>query len=211
MRDQNPGVADKEQAQRTRSEEILADIKKLRDSYGQDKNRDGKAIPYMQAARLFQKVEKWARDVHISDASQHIEKATEKMDKMITKMEDRWKEVNNNKSYAQVLAGSVASGSQATSTRTQSMTQTEEKRIIVHFPDRTTAETIREQSREDIVERIKGGADAAPANRQVIVVRKLKSGDLAVYVDSVSAKKEMKSTTDWAKRLALEAVIKKRT
>jgi hypothetical protein len=53
MRSQTPGVADKEQAQRTRSKKILEDIKKLKDSYGQDKSRDLKAIPYGIAARLF--------------------------------------------------------------------------------------------------------------------------------------------------------------
>jgi hypothetical protein len=57
MRGQTPGVADKEQAQRTRSKEILKDIKKLKDSYGQDKSRDSKAISYGIAARLFQKME----------------------------------------------------------------------------------------------------------------------------------------------------------
>jgi hypothetical protein len=57
MRGQTPGVADKEQAQRTRSNEILEDIKKLKDSYGQDKSRDSKAISYGIAARLFQKME----------------------------------------------------------------------------------------------------------------------------------------------------------
>jgi hypothetical protein len=34
MRSQTPGIADKEQAQRTRSNKILKDIKKLKDSYG---------------------------------------------------------------------------------------------------------------------------------------------------------------------------------
>jgi hypothetical protein len=57
MRGQNPEVAGMEQAQRTRSKEILEDIKKLKDSYGQEKNRDARAIPYAAAARLFQKVE----------------------------------------------------------------------------------------------------------------------------------------------------------
>ena len=56
-RGQTPGVADKEQAQRTRSKEILEDIKKLKDSYGQDKSRDARPIPYGVAARLLQKVE----------------------------------------------------------------------------------------------------------------------------------------------------------
>jgi hypothetical protein len=57
MRGQNPEVADKEQAQRTRSNEILKDIKKLKDSYGQNKNKDAKVIPYGVAVRLFQKME----------------------------------------------------------------------------------------------------------------------------------------------------------
>jgi hypothetical protein len=34
IRGQTPRVTDKEQAQRTRSKEILKDIKKLKDSYG---------------------------------------------------------------------------------------------------------------------------------------------------------------------------------
>jgi hypothetical protein len=53
MRGQTPGIADKEQAQRTRSNKILKNIKKLKDSYGQDKSRDLKAISYGIAARLF--------------------------------------------------------------------------------------------------------------------------------------------------------------
>jgi hypothetical protein len=56
MRSQTPGVADKEQAQRTRSKEILEDIKKLKDSYGQDRSSDSKAISYGIAVRLFQKM-----------------------------------------------------------------------------------------------------------------------------------------------------------
>jgi hypothetical protein len=53
IRGRNPKIAGKEQAQRTRSKEILEDIKKLKDSYGQDKNRDIKVILYGAAARLF--------------------------------------------------------------------------------------------------------------------------------------------------------------
>jgi hypothetical protein len=112
MRGQNPEVAGKEQAQRTRSKEILEDIKKLKDSYGQDKNRDAKAIPYGAAARLFQKMEDWVRDACVNDASQRVEKAAEAIEKVATKMENRWKEINN-KSYAQVVAGRAAGAPQA--------------------------------------------------------------------------------------------------
>src|SRR3954451_19215053 len=136
MRGQNPEVAGKEQAQRTRSKEILEDIKKLKDSYGQDKNRDAKAIPYGVAARLFQKMEDWVRDACVNDASQRVEKAAEAIEKVATKMEDRWKEMNN-KSYAQVVAGRATGAPQAIRVEAQSMAPTEEKRIIVHLPDTT--------------------------------------------------------------------------
>jgi hypothetical protein len=54
-RGQTPGVAGKEQAQRTRSKEILEVIKKLKDSYGQNKSRDARPIPYGAAASLLQR------------------------------------------------------------------------------------------------------------------------------------------------------------
>jgi hypothetical protein len=53
IRGQNPEVVGKEQAQRTRSNKILKYIKKLKDSYGQDKNKNTKVISYGAAARLF--------------------------------------------------------------------------------------------------------------------------------------------------------------
>jgi hypothetical protein len=76
------------------------------------------------------------------------------------------------------------------------MTLIEEKKIIIHLPDTTTAEIIRDQSREKIIERIREGAGAAPTNRQMIAVRKLKSGDLIIYINSTMTKKEIKTTVD---------------
>jgi hypothetical protein len=51
-RGQTPKIAGKEQAQRTRSKEILKDIKKLKNSYGQNKSRDARLILYGAAASL---------------------------------------------------------------------------------------------------------------------------------------------------------------
>jgi hypothetical protein len=53
-----------------------------------------------------------------------------------------------------------------------------------------------EQSREKIIEKIKESAGAAPTNRQIIVIRKLKSGDLTVYINSTMTKKEIKTTVN---------------
>ena len=50
------------------------------------------------------------------------------------------------------------------------MAQTEEKRVMVHLSDSTTTEIVGEQSREEIIERIKGGAGAAPVERKLIVI-----------------------------------------
>jgi hypothetical protein len=92
-----------------------------------------------------------------------------------------------------------------------SIALTEEKRIIMRLPNTTTAEIIKEQLREEIIKRIKEGAGVAPANRQVVAIRKLSSGDLAIFIDSPAAKKKMEFTVNWAKRIAPKAVVKKRT
>jgi hypothetical protein len=66
----------------------------------------------------------------------------------------------------------------------------------VHFSDSTIVKTIREQSQEEIIKRIKRGAEATLTNHQVIIVRKLRSGDLAVYMNSILVKKEIKAIID---------------
>jgi hypothetical protein len=109
-----------------------------------------------------------------------------------------------------VVEGYAVRVSQAIYAGALSIALTEEKRIIVRLPDTATAETIKEQLKEKIIERIKKGVGAALVNRQVVAVRKLPSEDLAVYVDSPVTKKEMEFIVDWAKRIAPEAVIKKR-
>jgi hypothetical protein len=73
---------------------------------------------------------------------------------------------------------------------------TEDKRIIIRLSDAKTAETISGQSREKIIKRITKGAGATPANRQVVAVKKLKSKNLAIFMNSPAAKKKIKSVTD---------------
>jgi hypothetical protein len=47
------------------------------------------------------------RDACVNDALQRVKKTTEVIEKIATKIENRWKEINN-KSYAQVIAGRAA-------------------------------------------------------------------------------------------------------
>jgi hypothetical protein len=90
------------------------------------------------------------------------------------------------------------------------MALTEDKRIIIRLSDAMTAEIINRQLREEIIKRIREGVGAASANRQVVAVRKLRSKDLAVFVDSPAVKKKMEFITNWVKRIASGAAIKKR-
>jgi hypothetical protein len=83
-------------------------------------------------------------DACVNDALQRAERAAEMIKKVATKMDDRWKEINKNRSYAQVVGGYAARVSQATYAGALSMAPTEEKRIIVRLPDTATAETIKE-------------------------------------------------------------------
>ena len=55
--------------------------------------------------------------------------------------------------------------------------------------------------------RIKGSPGEEQTINEVIAVRKLKSGDLAVHVNSCRAKKDMEETTEWVKRIAPAAVV----
>jgi hypothetical protein len=73
------------------------------------------------------------------------------------------------------------------------MALTEDKRIIIRLSNAITAETISKQLREKIIKRIREGVDAISANRQIVAVRKLKSKNLAVFVNSPAAKKKIKS------------------
>jgi hypothetical protein len=59
-------------------------------------------------------------------------------------MEDRWKEINKTKSYAQVAEGHAAEVSQAIRVGALSMTITKDKRIIIRLSNAKTAEIISE-------------------------------------------------------------------
>jgi hypothetical protein len=111
-------------------------------------------------------------------------------------MENRWKEINKTKSYAQIIGGYAVRVLQAIRVEALSMIITEDKRIIVRLSDTITAETISEQSREEIIKRITEGADAALTNRQIVIVKKLRSGDLTIFINSSAAKKKIKSATN---------------
>jgi hypothetical protein len=89
-------------------------------------------------------VEDKVRDAYVNDASQRVKRVAEMIKKMVTKIDDRWKKINKNKSYAHAVGGHNAGIAQAIRVEALSMALTEEKRIIVRLPNATTAEIIKE-------------------------------------------------------------------
>jgi hypothetical protein len=67
-----------------------------------------------------------------------------------------------------------------------------EKRVTIKIPNKTEAEVIRHQAKEEIVARIQQCADGKNASHTVLAVRQLKSGDLIVHMNNVAEKKEIK-------------------
>jgi hypothetical protein len=72
----------------------------------------------------------------------------------------------------------------------------EKKRIVIKIADRAEAEAIKEQTREDIAGRIQRVADETQRKHRVIAVQKLKSGNLAIYINNSAAKKALEAETD---------------
>jgi hypothetical protein len=86
----------------------------------------------------------------------------------------------------------------------------EEKRIVVRLGNKEV-EAIKEQRREAIAGRIQRVVDEMQAKCRVIAVQKLRSGDPAIYVDSLTAKKDLEAETDWVESIAPGATVKRRT
>ena len=215
-RGQTAHVASEEQARtmRARREEIIEEIKRMRGSYGQKNAGTPRSVPYAAIEKLFDKVEEWARHERVIDASERVETAARRIEEAAGKLEKQEGVIRGNATYAQVASSGIAGTHQGRSGhlgQAPAASPREEKRIIVRIPDDTQTKTVGEQSREEIMARIKGGAGEEQGTSEVIAVRKLKSGDLAIHVNSPRAKKEMEETTDWAKRIAPAAVVQKRT
>ena len=72
----------------------------------------------------------------------------------------------------------------------------DERRIMVRIASKEEAETLKEQSREEIADRIQQAAGETQDNLKVDAIQKLKSGDIAIHVDSSKTKKDLEAETN---------------
>ena len=205
-------VASEEQARniRARREEIIEESKRMRGSYSQKNAGTPRSVPYTAVEKLFDKIEEWARHERVIDASERVKAAAKRIEEVTEKLGKQEEMIRGNATYAQAASRGVAGAHQGRNGhlgQALAASPREEKRIIVRIPDDTQTKAISEQSREEIIARIKGSPGEEQTINEVIAVRKLKSGDLAVHVNSCRAKKDMEETTEWVKRIAPAAVV----
>jgi hypothetical protein len=72
----------------------------------------------------------------------------------------------------------------------------DERRIMVRIASKEEAEALKEQSREEIAERIQQAAGETQDNLKVVAIQKLKSGDIAIHVDSSKIKRDLEAETN---------------
>ena len=71
----------------------------------------------------------------------------------------------------------------------------DERRIVVRIASKEEAKALKEQLREEIASRIQRVVDEAYKSHKVVTVQKLKSSNLAIYVNSPIVKKDLEVET----------------
>jgi hypothetical protein len=198
------------QAKRSIKEEVIQEIGHLKGTYGPFSGEDATSVPYSELAGLFHKIELWIVQTcqeDVSNAYERVEKAAKRIEEVADKIQH-----TKPTSYAQVARMEGPRATQGVAWNApQKMHPKEEKRIIVKIPNKSEAQAIKDQSKEEIVARIQRVVGEKTANHTVLAVRQLRSGDLLVHMDSSAGKKELETRTGWAESIAPSAVVRKRT
>jgi len=151
------------QARRTQSDDILNDIQYLKNVYGQALGEDARPIPYAEAAKLFQKVETWACQIRVLDACGCVEKAAKTIEEAADKLQNK-----QTASYAKAARiGSTRAAQGVALDAPLRVHPKEEKCVKVKIPNKMEAQIIKQQSKEEIVARIRQVAGGKAASHTV--------------------------------------------
>lgn len=78
-------------------------------------------------------------------------------------------------------------------------------------PAKRNPKALKEQSGEEIGSRIQQAAGDTQDKLKVVAIQKLKSGYIAIHVDSSKSKKGLEAETTWVTSIAPGATVHKRT
>ena len=139
------GGSQEERAKRTRGEEIEHEIKKLRDTYGRKQGRAAKPVPFDEVDVVFQKMSEVTRLLRVNDACERVEEMVKGIEKVAGKMDDRWKQANIPRSYAQAARIGIAGVALGAGMEVPPAARPrDERRIMVRIASKEKAEALKE-------------------------------------------------------------------
>jgi hypothetical protein len=187
------GSNQEKRVKRTQSDDILQNITKLRDLYGQKQGKAARPIPFEKAEAVFKKMLK-TRELRVDDAYERVKELVKAAEKVAERLNEKYGENAASRSYAQAARmGGAGVARDKTIEPPPTAHSQEEKRIVIKIADRGEAEAIKKQTKKDITGRIQQIADETQRKHRIIAVQKLKGGDLIIYINSFAAKKALKA------------------
>ena len=139
------GGSQEERAKRTQGEEIEHEIKKLRDTYGRKQGRAAKPVPFNKVDVVFQKMSEVTRLLRVNDACERVEEMVKGIEKVAGKMDDRWKQANVPRSYAQAARIGIAGVALRAGREVPPAARPRDKRrIMVRIASKEEAEALKE-------------------------------------------------------------------
>lgn len=201
----------------THGNRIRADIKTIRETFGPSKERDSRAIEFSTLAPFLRSVEAWTQATHTTDAPTRTEKAITRIEAVADKLEKHTKEDGGKQllaSYANALRKGGAGGTQQvdkTITEPSKEDPKEQTQILIKIMDKPEAEEIKGISNEEIIARASRDDSESTATRNIIAARKLPSGDILIYTDSVEGKRRLEKEQGWEKKICPTAEIRQKS
>ncbi len=205
----NTPIAPAKLTKRTIKEEILHELGHLTGTYGPASGEGSSPIPWIEISGFFHRIEAWLLQKCQEGESQALERV-ERAAKRIEETAEKLQNVKPTLSYAQAARAGYAQTTPAQNSPLP-IPPKEEKSVIVKITNKEEEKNIKSQSRKDIAQRIQHAAGGSQAAHTVLAVRQLKSGDLAVHMDSAAGKREMEEKKEWIKAIAASAETRKKT
>jgi hypothetical protein len=155
-----------------------------------------------------------AKEKRENDASKRVERAAARMEAAVEKLEKENQKKPLSITYAQAARGGSAGqvlGMHQGAAEPPRANPRESKRLVIKMQDKDAAEEIKNMPTETLMEKIRGGAGAAPARKTVVAIQRLKSGDIAVHTEGVKEKAQLEKDDEWVKEINPKARVVKRT
>ena len=137
------GSSQGERAKRTQGDDILQNITKLRDLYGQKQGKAAKPIPFEEAEAVFKKVLK-TRELRVDDAYERVKELMKAAEKVVGRLTEKYKKGVTPRSYTQ--AARIGNAGAACGIAIEAPPTThprEEKKIVVKIANKMEAEAIK--------------------------------------------------------------------